>query len=143
MCGPNTCPDYITLEGMSYLFDNSFKIQLSSNRSAYRLEEIQINNFFARKDGGEGGAHPFNIIDHAYGMPGALNICGNTPVLLAVDGPTLGGYICVFTIIKSDLWKLGQGTPGRDYIKFINLSRQEAVEEWRKFKSLFLENSFE
>jgi allophanate hydrolase subunit 2 len=140
MCGPNTCPDYITLEGMNYLFDNSFKIQLSSNRSAYRLEKIHINNFFARKDGGEGGTHPSNIIDHAYGMPGALNICGNTPVLLAVDGPTLGGNICAFTIIKSELWKLGQGTPGRDSIKFVSLSRERALEEWKKFKLSFLEN---
>ncbi len=141
MCGPNTCPDYITEEGMDYLFSHPFKIQLSSNRSAYRLEEINIDNFFARKDGGEGGSHPSNIIDHAYGMPGALNICGNTPTLLVTDGPTLGGYICAFTIINTDLWKIGQGTPGRDFIKFIPVSREEVAEERKRIESIFTEDS--
>jgi len=73
-------------------------------------------------------------------MPAALNICGNTPVLLAVDGPTLGGYICAFTIIKSELWKLGQGTPGRDSIKFVSVSRERALEEWKKFKVILSRN---
>jgi len=139
--GMNTSPDYVTEEGMDYLFTNLFKILLTSNRSAYRLEEIKKPDFFARKDGGVGGSHPSNIIDHAYAMPGALNICGNTPVLLVADGPTLGGYMCALSVIKADLWKVGQGIPGKDYIKFICTTQDEAVELIKKQKALFSEES--
>ena len=68
IAGPNTSPDYVTEEGMDHLFSYSSKIQHTSNRSAYRLEELP-DTFFARTDGGVGGSHPSNIIDHAYAIP--------------------------------------------------------------------------
>ena len=43
--GPNTSPDYATEEGMDHLFSYSSKIQHTSNRSAYRLEELPANFF--------------------------------------------------------------------------------------------------
>lgn len=138
--GPNTSPDYATEEGMDYLFSHSFKIQHTSNRSAYRLEALP-DSFFARADGGVGGSHPSNIIDHAYAMRGALNICGNTPVLLIADGPTLGGYMCALSVINADLWKVGQGTPARDFIKFQAATQEEATQARRDQKKLFTEAS--
>jgi len=141
MPGPNSCPDYLTEEGMNYLFSNSFKIQLSSNRSAVRLAEAK-DLAFARKDGGVAGSHPSNVLDHAYAIRGALNICGNTPILLIADGPTLGGYMVALQVIYADLWKIGQGTPGRDFIKFAYCTQEEAVQarkdqkEWLSTKSL-------
>lgn len=138
--GPNTSPDYVTEEGMDYLFSHAFKIQYSSNRSAYRLEEIK-GNFFAREDGGVGGSHPSNIVDHAYAMRGAVNICGNTPVLLIADGPTLGGFMCVASIINADLWKAGQGTPSRDFIRFVRCTPEEALQARKERKTLFTEDS--
>lgn len=124
--GPNSCPDYLTKEGMDYLFENSFKIQHSSNRSAYRLAEAK-DLAFARKDGGVAGSHPSNVLDHAYPIRGALNICGNTPILLIADGPTLGGYMVVLNVINADLWKIGQGIPGRDFIRFAICDQEQAV----------------
>jgi 5-oxoprolinase (ATP-hydrolysing) subunit C len=138
--GPNTSPDYATEEGMDYLFSHSFKIQHTSNRSAYRLEALP-DSFFARPDGGVGGSHPSNIIDHAYAMRGALNICGNTPVLLVADGPTLGGYMCAINVINADLWKVGQGTPSRDFIKFQVATQEEATQARIDQKKLFTEAS--
>jgi len=138
--GPNTSPDYATEEGMDYLFSHSFKIQHTSNRSAYRLEALP-DSFFARPDGGVGGSHPSNIIDHAYAMRGALNICGNTPVLLVADGPTLGGYMCAISVINADLWKVGQGTPSRDFIKFQVATQEEATQARIDQKKLFTEAS--
>ncbi|MGQ9557952.1 MAG: biotin-dependent carboxyltransferase family protein [Desulfurispora sp.] len=126
MPGPNAAPDYLTREGMDYLYETSFKIQLSSNRSAYRLAEAK-DLAFARPDGGVAGSHPSNVLDHAYAIRGALNICGNTPILLIADGPTLGGYMCALHVIYADLWKIGQGTPGRDYIKFAYCTQEEAI----------------
>ncbi|MBU1275688.1 MAG: biotin-dependent carboxyltransferase family protein [Proteobacteria bacterium] len=138
--GPNTCPDYATQEGMDLLFSRVSKIQHTSNRSAYRLEELPAS-FFARADGGVGGSHPSNIIDHAYAIRGALNICGNTPILLVADGPTLGGYMCALNVINADLWKVGQGAPGRDYMQFQLSSQEEAIEERKKQKQWLSEDS--
>lgn len=138
--GPNAAPDYVTEEGMDFLFENSFKIQHTSNRSAYRLEEVP-DYFFARKDGGVGGSHPSNIVDHAYAMRGALNVCGNTPIILIADGPTLGGYLCALTVINADLWKIGQGTPSRDFIKFDLCTQDEATGARREQKTLFTDGS--
>ncbi|MEW5922231.1 MAG: biotin-dependent carboxyltransferase family protein [Bacillota bacterium] len=138
--GPNASPEYITEKGMDYLFSQPLRIQHSSNRSAYRLEEIK-SGFFAREDGGVGGSHPSNIVDHAYAMPGALNICGNTPVLLTADGPTLGGYMCALSVIKADMWKIGQGTPSRDYIRFVSCTREEALQARLEQKKILTEDS--
>jgi len=138
--GPNSAPDYVTKEGMDHLFEHSFKVQHTSNRSAYRLEEVP-DYFFARKDGGVGGSHPSNIVDHAYAMRGALNVCGNTPIILIADGPTLGGYLCALTVINADLWKIGQGTPSRDFIKFDLCTQDEATEARSEQKALFTEES--
>ena len=138
--GPNTCPDYATVEGIEYLFSHSFKVQHTSNRSAYRLEALP-DSFFARPDGGVGGSHPSNIIDHGYAMRGALNICGNTPVLLIADGPTLGGYMCALSVINADLWKVGQGAPSRDFIKFQACTQEEATQAREDQKKLFVEDA--
>lgn len=138
--GPNTSPDYATEEGMAYLFDHSFKIQHTSNRSAYRLESLP-DSFFARHDGGVGGSHPSNIIDHGYAMRGALNICGNTPVLLVADGPTLGGYMCALNVINADLWQVGQGAPSRDFITFRMCTQDEAIQARIDQVKLFTEDA--
>jgi biotin-dependent carboxylase-like uncharacterized protein len=138
--GPNSCPDYLTEEGMEYLFSNAFKVQLNSNRSAVRLAEAK-DLAFARKDGGVAGSHPSNVLDHAYPMRGALNICGNTPILLIADGPTLGGYMVAMNVINADLWKIGQGTPGRDFIKFAYCTQEEAVKARKEQKELLSEKS--
>lgn len=140
MPGPNSAPDYLTVEGMNYLFGNSFKIQHSSNRSACRLAEAK-NLAFTRKDGGVAGSHPSNVLDHAYSIRGALNICGNTPILLIADGPTLGGYMCALTVINADLWMVGQGTPGRDFVKFACCTQEEAVQARIDQRALLSEKS--
>lgn len=134
--GPNACPDYTTEEGMDYIFNHVFKVNLNSNRSAVRLDTVP-DYFFARKDGGEGGSHSSNIIDHGYAMPGALNITGNTPIILAVDGPSLGGYIVCLKIIGADLWKMGQVVPGKDSVTFNKVDKESALEALNKRGELF------
>jgi biotin-dependent carboxylase-like uncharacterized protein len=138
--GPNTSPDYFTEEGMDHIFSHNSKIQHTSNRSAYRLEELG-DEMFARTDGGVGGSHPSNIIDHAYAIRGSLNICGNTPILLVADGPTLGGYMCGLNVINADLWKVGQGAPSRDFMQFKLSSQEEAIQARIEQKKLLSENS--
>ncbi|MDW7672120.1 MAG: allophanate hydrolase, partial [Bacillota bacterium] len=92
---------------------------------------------------GVGGSHPSNIVDHAYNMRGALNITGNTPVILIADGPTLGGYMCALNIINADLWKIGQCAAGRDYVKFRQVTMEEAVEARKEQRKRFTEEALE
>ena len=124
--GPNSAPDYVTPEGMDYLYSAEFKISHNANRAAHRLSEVPAN-FWAREDGGKGGSHPSNIVDHGYNIRGGINVTGNTPSLLIADGPTLGGFVCVGQVINADLWKIGQGIPSMDKIKFILTTSDEAI----------------
>ena len=127
---------------MEYLFSNTFKTQLTSNRSAYRIDEIPADvNFFARTDGGVGGSHPSNVLDHAYAIRGTMNMCGNTPIMLIADGPTLGGYLNCLQVIQADLWKFGQATPGRDSFKFEYCTPEEAVEARKEMRAWLSEAS--
>lgn len=134
--GQNSAPDYVTEEGMDYLFSTPMKISHNANRAAYRLQEVP-DYFWAREDGGKGGSHPSNIVDHGYNMRGAVNVTGNTPSVLVADGPTLGGFVCVAGIINADLWKIGQGIPSRDTISLKLCTTEEAIES-RKERQLML-----
>lgn len=133
--GPNSVPDYVTEEGMEYLFSTEMKISHNANRAAYRLAEVP-DYFWARKDGGKGGSHPSNIVDHGYNMRGGINVTGNTPSLLIADGPTLGGFVCVGNVINADLWKIGQGIPSMDKVKFKLSTPEEAVEARMELKKM-------
>ncbi len=139
--GPQAAPDYVTEDGMEVLFSQPFKVSLTSNRSAYRVSEIDPETFFARTDGGVGGSHPSNILDNAYAIRGAMNVCGNTPILLIADGPTLGGYMNPLQVIQADLWKIGQGTPGRDFFRFVYCTPEEAIEARKEMRAWLSEES--
>lgn len=134
--GPNSVPDYVTEKGMDYLFSTPMKISHNANRAAYRLQEVP-DYFWARKDGGKGGSHPSNIVDHGYNMRGAVNVTGNTPSLLIADGPTLGGFVCVANIINADLWKIGQGIPARDKIKLKLVTVEDAIKARKERSAMF------
>jgi 5-oxoprolinase (ATP-hydrolysing) subunit C len=142
MPGPNCSPDYVTVQGMDYLYGTSFKVMLNSNRSAYRLSEIaEPETFFARTDGGVGGSHASNVLDHAYAIRGTMNLCGNTPILLIADGPTLGGYMNCLQVIWADLWMIGQGTPGRDFFRFTHCTAGAATEARKEMREWLSEQS--
>lgn len=139
--GMNAYPDYVSEEGIDYLLSTPLKFSVNSNRSACRLDPLP-DFFFSREDGGAGGSHPSNIIDHAYNMRGAINVTGNTPVILTGDGPTLGGFMCCANVINADLWKIGQAAPDRDLAKFVQVSLDDAIKarqdqrEWLSEKSI-------
>jgi hypothetical protein len=67
-----------------------------------RLESPETIQW-ARVTGGEGGSHPSNILDNGYAA-GTININGNTPVILAQDGPDMGGYICACTVASAEMY---------------------------------------
>ncbi|GAL10231.1 urea carboxylase [Vibrio astriarenae] len=97
-------------------------MHFNSSRTGVRLIGPKPN--WARADGGEAGLHPSNIHDNAYAV-GTIDFTGDMPVILGPDGPSLGGFVCPATIIKADLWKMGQLKAG-DKIRFTPVSVEDA-----------------
>jgi urea carboxylase len=124
MRGPQADPDYLTPEDMSFFFDHAWKVDRNSNRMGIRLEPHEWQ--WARESGGVAGGHPSNILDNGYPVWG-VNVCGNQPIILAADGPSLGGFICAATLVQAATWKVGQLVPGRDTVRFREVTVEEAV----------------
>ncbi|GEA60981.1 urea carboxylase [Vibrio comitans] len=120
--GPHGAPDFFTPEDIDSFFDAEWKVHFNSSRTGVRLIGPKPN--WARSDGGEAGLHPSNIHDNAYAV-GTIDFTGDMPVILGPDGPSLGGFVCPATIIKADLWKMGQLKAG-DKIRFIPVSVEDA-----------------
>jgi len=112
--GPHGAPDFFTEEDIEMLFSTNWTIHHNSARTGIRL--IGPKPQWARKDGGEAGLHPSNIHDNAYAI-GTIDFTGDMPIILAYDGPSLGGFVCPGTIIQAELWKIGQLKPG-DSVRF-------------------------
>lgn len=125
--GPHGAPDFFTPSDMDTFFATEWKVHFNSSRTGVRL--IGPKPEWARTDGGEAGLHPSNIHDNAYAI-GAVDFTGDMPVILGPDGPSLGGFVCPATIIKADLWKIGQLKPG-DTLRFYPVSVDEAEQRER------------
>ena len=123
--GPHGSPDFFTPEDIEMFFSTDWKVHYNSTRTGIRL--IGPKPKWARQDGGEAGLHPSNIHDNAYAI-GTIDFTGDMPVILGVDGPSLGGFVCPATISQSELWKIGQLKPG-DTIRFRPLTFTEALEQ--------------
>lgn len=123
--GPQADPDYMTVEDMKFFFSHNWKLDAASNRTGYRLDIYKWQ--WARTSGGAGGGHPSNILDNGYPV-GAVNVCGDQPIILCIDGPTLGGFICNAVVAKPALWKLGQMVPGWSFIRFKEVTLEDAIE---------------
>ena len=108
------------------MFLNSdWKLQSKSDRTGYRLEGPKWS--FTEKathKGLEHGTFPSNIIDQGYPV-GAINLAGQTPIILVNDGPSMGGFIVPYTVPSASFWKLGQAKPG-DSFNFVEISVEKA-----------------
>lgn len=63
--------------------------------------------------------------DYTY-APGAVNFSGNTPIVLMLDGPSLGGFVCPITVSKTEMWKVAQATPG-SVIRFKQIPHEDSL----------------
>ncbi|WP_265522545.1 urea carboxylase [Oerskovia flava] len=113
--GPQPAPSYFTREDMAQLYATTWGVQSHANRTGIRLTGPAPT--WARPDGGDAGLHPSNLHDNPYSV-GALNVSGDTPILLGPDGPSLGGFACPLTVVAGSRWKLGQIRPG-DTVRFV------------------------
>ncbi len=123
--GPHGAPEFFTPEYIDTFFATDWEVHYNSARTGVRL--IGPKPGWARPDGGEAGLHPSNIHDCAYAV-GTVDFTGDMPIILGPDGPSLGGFVCPATIVRAELWKMGQLRPG-DRVRFVRLSREEAEQQ--------------
>ncbi|GKZ88751.1 hypothetical protein AnigIFM59636_009284 [Aspergillus niger] len=119
---------YLVPDSIDMLYSTSFRVSHNAARGGIRL--LGPKPTWARTDGGEGGAHPSNLIEYGYAI-GSLNWTGDDPVIFPVDAPDLGGFVSSHTICKADLWKLGQVKAG-DTLKYRATSLEDALSARRE-----------
>lgn len=129
--GPHEAPDFFTFDDVEIFYSTAWRVHHNSNRLGYRLEGPRLQ--FAREDGGEGGRHPSNIHDCPYAI-GTINFTGDLPVIITVDGPSLGGFVSIGTVATSEFWKIGQAAPN-NFIRFRKMTYKEAFfKYWKQEK---------
>jgi urea carboxylase len=121
--GPHGAPDFFTDDDIRTILAADWQVHYNSNRTGVRL--IGPKPQWARTDGGEAGLHPSNIHDNPYAI-GAVDFTGDMPIILGPDGPSLGGFVCPFTVIAADRWKIGQLAPN-DRLRFVPVSAGDAA----------------
>ncbi|MGJ8517791.1 urea carboxylase [Carnimonas bestiolae] len=120
--GPHGAPDFFTEQDIDTFFEHAWEVHYNSSRTGVRL--VGPHPQWARSDGGEAGLHPSNIHDNAYAF-GTIDFTGDMPIILGPDGPSLGGFVCPATVVRSERWKIGQLAPG-DKVRFVPITLEDA-----------------
>ena len=123
VAGPND--DWLDSACRARFFTAPWKVTGKCSRSGYRLcgpEWTFSRRAFAKSL--DHGPNPNEIIDHGYPL-GAVNLGGQTPIILLIDGFSIGGLINPFTVATAAFWKLAQARPG-DTLQFREVSVEEA-----------------
>ena len=131
--GPND--DWIDGAGHERFLSTDWKLSGKSDRTGFRLDGPDWS--FTEKaitKAPEHGSLPSNIIDQGYPL-GAINLAGQTPIILVNDGPSMGGFINPYTVPQAAFWKLAQSKPGEIY-RFKSISVAEAQAMARQLGSI-------
>ena len=99
-------------------FAQEYEVVPASNRMGLRLKGAPL----ARRPG--------ELVSEAV-APGAVQVTNDgLPIVLGVDGQTIGGYPKVAHVIRADLDRLAQLRPG-DRVRFVRVSPDEAQQAAR------------
>jgi biotin-dependent carboxylase-like uncharacterized protein len=113
VAGPND--DWIDAAGHERFLATDWKLSGKSDRTGFRLDGPEWTfTEKAMNKAPEHGSLPSNIIDQGYPL-GAINLAGQTPIILVNDGPSMGGFINPYTVPQAAFWKLAQSKPGELY----------------------------
>ena len=138
VAGPND--DWIDAEGHERFLSTDWKLSGKSDRTGFRLDGPHWTfTEKAMNKAPEHGSLPSNIIDQGYPL-GAINLAGQTPIILVNDGPSMGGFINPYTVPQAAFWKLAQSKPGETYrFKAVTVSAAQAMA--RSLSALCAESS--
>lgn len=127
--GPYARPDYLTEDDWRTLLTETWRVDLNSDRVGTRLHPHRFE--WARIDAAAGG-HPSNVLDMPYPVGGIL-ANGDVLTVLGSETNTSGGFAVIAVVPEFALWKIGQLRPGRDRVRFREVSYAEAQELGRGF----------
>lgn len=138
VAGPND--DWVDEAGHKMFLSSDWKLSSKSDRTGFRLEGPEWTfTDKAHNKAPEHGSEPSNIIDQGYPV-GAINLAGQTPIILVNDGPSMGGFINPYTVPQAAFWKLGQSKPGEIY-HFKAVSVEEAQAMSHRLREICSEDS--
>ena len=140
VAGPND--DWIDGPGHARFLSADWKVSSKSDRTGFRLQG-PLWTFTAKAYNKlpEHGSEPANILDQGYPL-GAINLAGQTPIILVSDGPSMGGFINPYTVPSCAFWKLAQARPG-EVFNFKAVSVTEAQAAALAIKALCVESNIE
>ncbi len=138
--GPND--DWIDEAGHARFLSADWKLSSKSDRTGFRLDGPDWTfTDKAHNKLPEHGEEPSNIIAQGYPL-GAINLGGQTPIILVNDGPSMGGFINPYTVPQCAFWKLGQARPG-EILNFKSVTVERAQQAAADIKALCTESSIE
>ncbi|GEE03666.1 hypothetical protein nbrc107696_41120 [Gordonia spumicola] len=124
--GPHCHPDFLTASDWSDLLDIGWHVDLNSDRVATRVRPHRFAWTAGLSNDAVAGGHPSNVLDQAY-PEGAVIATGDVLTISGPEANTSGGFAVVATVARCARWKLGQVRPGRDVIRFREISHAEAL----------------
>ncbi|KAK5098643.1 hypothetical protein LTR70_002532 [Exophiala xenobiotica] len=134
MPGPHD-EGFLKQDFIDEFYKTTFKVSHNAARGGIRL--VGPRPRWQRSDGGEGGAHPSNVIEYGYPY-GTVNWTGDDPCLFPVDAPDFGGFLSSATVVKADWWRVGQMKAGNK-LRFHRISYDDAIAK-RKEVEEFLDS---
>lgn len=105
--------DWLSEDGQRLLLTTAWRVTGRSDRTGIRLDGPRLDfTDRAIHKPPEHGTEPTNVVNTGYPV-GGLNLCGDTPIILPIDGPSMGGFITPIVVASAALWKVGQARPGQ------------------------------
>ena len=132
--------DYLFKEESVNLFlETEWKASTTMDRMGVRLIGPKLH-FKPRPDYlvQISGADPSNIISDTIPVGGIQVPSGIEPIICSVEGPGMGGYAKIATVISVDLSLVAQIRP-MDIVVFKAVTTQEAIEALRQIEALISE----
>jgi len=118
--------DWLDDAGAEILAGAVWKVSSQSDRTGIRLSGPAVSFAGrARDKAPENGPDPTNVINTGYAI-GGVNLCGDTPIILPVDGPSQGGFITPLVVVSAAMWKVGQLRPNRSLV-FRRIAIDDAI----------------
>lgn len=122
-------------------FNCSWKISEKSDRMALRLYGPKLKfkprpKYLVR----DAGSDPSNIVEDAIPIGGIQVPSGLELIAMGADGPSMGGFARIATVILADMSAMGQAKPG-EKVNFIPISHDEAVDILLNLEKLISEKN--